>query len=157
MLASPIAKPFLQLTPFSLQLASQKRSKLTLCNKTRSYNYKFNCLWLGTSSTEWPEHYACMQTVQKKNKLQSSAKPTQTLKPFHHPCYSTRLPQMHTSPVSGRVPRHVFQARTPSRNSTKYRADDLCGNLICKYFCWMLGDPHSFSADHFLFWPFPLY
>ena len=40
--------------------------------------------------------------------------------------------------------RHVFQARAPSRNSTKYRADDLCGNLICKYFCWMLGDPHIF-------------
>ena len=42
------------------------------------------------------------------------------------------------------VPRHVFQARAPSRNSTKYRADDLCGNLICEYFCWMLGDPHFF-------------
>ena len=26
---------------------------------------------------------------------------------------------------------NVFQARAPSRNSTKYRADDLCGNLIC--------------------------
>ena len=39
------------------------------------------------------------------------------------------------------APRHVFQARAPSRNSTKYRADDLCGNLICEYFCWMLGDP----------------
>ena len=22
----------------------------------------------------------------------------------------------------------------PSRNSTKYRADDLCGNLVCEYF-----------------------
>ena len=42
------------------------------------------------------------------------------------------------------VPRHVLQARAPSRNSTKYRADDLCGNLICEYFCWMLGDPHFF-------------
>ena len=42
------------------------------------------------------------------------------------------------------VPRHAFQARTPSRNSTKYRADDLCGNLICEYFCWILGDPHFF-------------
>ena len=41
-----------------------------------------------------------------------------------------------------RVPRHLFQAHAPSRNSTKYRADDLCGNLICQYFCWMLGEPH---------------
>ena len=24
----------------------------------------------------------------------------------------------------------------------KYRAGDLCGNLICEYFCWMLRDPH---------------
>ena len=40
--------------------------------------------------------------------------------------------------------RTVFQARAPSRNSIKYRAGDLCGNLICKCFCWMLGDPHFF-------------
>ena len=36
-------------------------------------------------------------------------------------------------------------------NSTKYRADNLCVNLVCEYFCWMLGDPLIFSADHFLF------
>ena len=42
------------------------------------------------------------------------------------------------------VPRHLFQARAPIRNSTKYRADDLCVNLVCEYFCWMLGDPHFF-------------
>ena len=46
--------------------------------------------------------------------------------------------------MTWRVPRHVFKARAPSRNSTKYRADDLCGNLICEYFCWMLGDPQLF-------------
>ena len=34
-------------------------------------------------------------------------------------------------------PHHVFQARAPSRNSTKYRAD-LCVNLVCEYFCWKL-------------------
>ena len=26
----------------------------------------------------------------------------------------------------------------------KYRADDLCVNLVCEYFCWTLGDPHFF-------------
>ena len=46
--------------------------------------------------------------------------------------------------MTWRVPRHVFQAHAPSRNSTKYAADELCGNLISKYFCWMLGDPHFF-------------
>ena len=33
-----------------------------------------------------------------------------------------------------------------SRNSTKQKADDLCINLVCKYFCQMLGDPHFFSS-----------
>ena len=36
--------------------------------------------------------------------------------------------------MTWRVPRYVFQARAPSRNSTKYRADDLCSNLTCQYF-----------------------
>ena len=35
-----------------------------------------------------------------------------------------------------------FQACAPSRNSTKYRADDLCVNLVYEYFSWMLGEPH---------------
>ena len=48
--------------------------------------------------------------------------------------------------MTWRVPRHVFQARALSRNPTRYRADDLCGNLICEYFCWMLGDPHFFFS-----------
>ena len=48
------------------------------------------------------------------------------------------------------MPHHVFQVRKPTRNSTKYRADDLCVNLVCKYFCWMHGDPHFFLANHFL-------
>ena len=34
-----------------------------------------------------------------------------------------------------------FQARAPSRNSTKSRANDLCVNLVCEYFCWVLGAP----------------
>ena len=68
---------------------------------------------------------------------------------FHNPvkdvrahCYCASL--VRTLHMTWRVPRHVFQARAPSRNSTKYRADDLSGNLICEYFCWMLGDPHFF-------------
>ena len=57
-------------------------------------------------------------------------------------CYCASL--LCTLYMTWRVPRHVFQVRVLSRNSTKYRADDLCGNLICEYFCWMLGDPHFF-------------
>ena len=57
-------------------------------------------------------------------------------------CYCASL--VHTLCMTWRMPRHVFQACAPSRNSTKYRADDLCGNLICQYFCWMLCDPHFF-------------
>ena len=57
-------------------------------------------------------------------------------------CYCASL--VRTLYMTWCVPRHVFQARASSRNSTKYRAYDLCGNLICEYFCWMLGDPHFF-------------
>ena len=75
------------------------------------------------------------------------------LKDVRAHCYCVSL--VRTLYMTWRVPRHVFQARAPSRNSTKYRAGDLCGNLICEYFCCMLRDPHFFSADHFLFWFFP--
>ena len=64
------------------------------------------------------------------------------LKDVRAHCYCASL--VCTLYMTWRVPRHVFQARAPSRNSIKYRADDLCGNLICEYFCWMLGDPHFF-------------
>ncbi len=63
-------------------------------------------------------------------------------------CYWASL--VRTLLMTWRMPRHVFQARARSRSSTKYRADDLCINLICEYFCWMLGDPHFVLADHFL-------
>ena len=43
------------------------------------------------------------------------------------------------SSLGTRVTRH-FQARAPSRNSKKYRADGRCVNLVCEYFCLMLGD-----------------
>ena len=58
--------------------------------------------------------------------------------------------------MTWRVPRHVFQARAPSRNPTKYRADDLYGILICEYFCWMLGDPHFFFGRSLPFLILPI-
>ena len=64
------------------------------------------------------------------------------LKEVRAHCYCASL--VRTLYMTWRVPCHVFQARAPSRDSTKYRAGDLCGNLICEYFCWMLGDPHIF-------------
>ena len=51
----------------------------------------------------------------------------------------------------------IFKRAHRFENSTKHRADDLCVNLVCEYFCWMLSDPHFFSADHFLFWLFTSY
>ena len=38
----------------------------------------------------------------------------------------------------------IFKRAHRVENSTKYRADDLCINLVCEYFCWMLKDPHFF-------------
>ena len=64
-----------------------------------------------------------------------------TIKLLPH-CYCASL--VRTLFIRHALPRHVFQARAPSRNSTKYRADDLCVNFGCEYFCWMLGDPHFF-------------
>ena len=57
-------------------------------------------------------------------------------------CYCASL--VRTLFIRYALSRHVFQARAPSRNSTKHRADDLCVNLVCEYFCWMLGDLHFF-------------
>ena len=76
-------------------------------------------------------------------------KPLVALKDVRAHCYCASL--VRTLYMTGRVPPHIFQARAPSGNSSKYRADDLCGNLICEYFCWMPGDPLFFWADHFLF------
>ena len=57
-------------------------------------------------------------------------------------CYCASL--VRTLYMTWHVPRHVFQARAPSQNSIKYRAGDLGSNLICEYFCWIIGDPHYF-------------
>ena len=67
---------------------------------------------------------------------------TAGLKDVRAHCHCASL--VRTLYMTWHVPGHVFQALAPSRNSTKYRAHDLCGNLICEYFCWMLGDPHFF-------------
>ena len=65
-----------------------------------------------------------------------------TFNDVHAHCYWESL--VRTLYMTWRVPRHVFQARALSRNSTKYRADDLSGSLICQYFCSMLGAPQFF-------------
>ena len=63
-----------------------------------------------------------------------------TFKDVRAHCHCASL--VRTLYMTWHAPRHIFQARAPSRNSTKYRLGDLCSNLICEYFCWMLGDPH---------------
>ena len=100
------------------------------------------------SSNRFPEAFLCYNLLQVLFLLQyrficnNKAKQETILKDVRAHCYCASL--VRTLYMTWRVPRHVFQARAPSRNSTKYRADDLCGNLICEYFCWMLGDTHFF-------------
>ena len=92
MLASPIAKLFPQFTPFFIATGLPKKSKPTLLNKTKSYNYQFNCLRTWTAlSTEWI--IACMQTAQSK--LTTVRK---HIKLYNNPTpwNLTRLPQTHT-------------------------------------------------------------
>ena len=92
-----------------------------------SYWYnKPNCIW----------KRICKSSLWKMKTISS------LLKDVHAHCYCAFL--VRTLYMMWRVPRHVFQAHTPSQNSTEYRADDLCSNLICEYFCRMLGDPHFF-------------
>ena len=43
-------------------------------------------------------------------------------------CYCASL--MRTLFIRHALPCHVFEAHAPSRNSTKYRADDLCVNFL---------------------------
>ena len=80
-------------------------------------------------------------------RLPSSGRRRLLLKDVRAHCYCASLVRtlyMTWRVMTWHAPRHVFQARAQSPNSTKYRPDDLCGNLICEYFCWMLGDPHFF-------------
>ena len=44
-------------------------------------------------------------------------------------------------------------ARTESKTQQKHRAGDLGVNLVCQYFCWMLGDPQFFFGRSL---PFPI-
>ena len=74
--------------------------------------------------------------------LSCTISPESYLKDVRTHCYCASL--VRTLCMTWHVSRHVFQARTRSRNSIKYRAGDLCGNLICEYFCWIIGDPHFF-------------
>ena len=73
-----MAKPISQ---FSMPLVSQKQSKPTLLNKTRSYNHQFNCL-LTWNTINRVSH--CLHANSTK-KLHKSSKTHQTLKHPHPP------------------------------------------------------------------------
>ena len=60
--------------------------------------------------------------------------------------------------LSSRKTKRDHAIETPQGNSLEIVPPSNCfWNLVCQYFCWMLGDPHFFLADHFLSWFFPLY
>ena len=100
--------------------------------KHRSFYYNIACrLWNNV-----PLH------VRQAPNLKNFVAKLKKLKDVRAYCYWASL--VRTLNMTWCMPRHVFQARALSRNSTKYRADDLCDNFICEYFCWMLGDPHFF-------------
>ena len=102
-----------------------------------SYWYnKPNCIW----------KRICKSSLWKMKTISS------LLKDVHAHCYCAFL--VRTLYMTWRVSHHVFQARAPSRNSTKYRADDFWSANI---FVGCSVTPTFFSADHFLFWFFPLY
>ena len=57
---------------YSLQLVSQKQSKPTLLNKTKSYNYQFNCLRTWTALQHKQTHNSAKthQTLQQPHPLE---------------------------------------------------------------------------------------
>ena len=55
------------------------------------------------------------------------------------------------------VPRHLFKARAPSRNSTNIELMTFALTWCANIFVGCSVTPTFFSADHFLFWFFPLY
>ena len=65
------------------------------------------------------------------------------VKDVHAHCYCASL-------VYTLFIRHVC-ATSFSSARTKYRADDICINLVWEYFCWMLSDPRFFSGRSFPF------
>ena len=66
-------------------------------------------------------------------------------------CYCTSL--LRTPFIKHARATSFSSARTESKTQQKYRASDLGVNLVCQYFCWMLGDPQFFFGRSL---PFPI-
>ena len=66
----------------------------------------------------------------------------QGLKDVRAHCYCASL--LRTLFIKPRMCHVIFKRTHWVENSTKPRADDLGVNLVCQYFCWMLGEPHFF-------------
>ena len=69
-----------------------------------------------------------------------------TLKDVRAHCYCASLLRISSAHAIhwSRACHVIFKHAQRVESSTKYRADDLCVNLVCEYFCWMLGDPTFF-------------
>ena len=76
----------------------------------------------------------------QKSLLNSSC----SLKDVRAHCYCASL--VRTLSDWSRACHVIFKRAHRFENSAKHRADDLCVNLVCEYFCWMLGDPHFFFS-----------
>ena len=98
---------------------------------------------------------SCLSKVYNKKKINEIQELSAEIKDVRAHCYCASL--VRTLYMTWRVPRHVFQARAPSRNSTKYRADGFAVTWSANIFVGCSVTPTFFSADHFLLWFFPLY
>ena len=78
-------------------------------------------------------------------------KPMNTIKDVRAHCYCASL--LRTPFIKHACATSFSSARTESKTQQKHRAGDLGVNLVCQYFCWMLGDPQFFSGRSL---PFPI-
>ena len=74
-----------------------------------------------------------------------------TIKDVRAHCYCASL--LRTPFIKHPRATSFSSARTESKTQQKQRAGDLGVNLVCQYFCWMLGDPQFFFGRSL---PFPI-
>ena len=101
--------------------------------QSNSYNRRRNVKYGTKTINQWDRSYEAMREIGLKDVR------------AHCYCASLLIAQAIHWSSSCHI---IFKRAHRVENSTKYRANDLCVNLVREYFCWMLGDPHFFLGRH---------
>ena len=107
---------------------------------SNSFQKVFECeqlykRWCNVSKSDWQKVHL-LQMLKPLNFIEFS------IKDVRAHCYSASL--LRTLFIKHARATSFSSACTESKIQQKHRASDLGVNLVCQYFCWMLGDPHFF-------------